>query len=217
MQEVWAVPNVHRPGFPARVGRGALLLLVLLAAVVSATAVGWVAGRSGHGAIAEIVSVVISAAVNVGLFVLGFTILTGSGVRPRQHLPGAVVAGCGWALLQLLGGYLVGHQLKHASQVYGVFGLVLGLLSWLYLTAQLTVYAAEINVVAERRLWPRSIVQPPLTEADRDVLASIAEREERRPEEEVDVSFPRRAATRASAPRTARRAGASGSRKAQPR
>jgi len=28
------------------------------------------------------------------------------------------------------------------------------------------VYAAETNVVLARRLWPRSIVQPPLTQAD---------------------------------------------------
>jgi uncharacterized BrkB/YihY/UPF0761 family membrane protein len=63
--------------------------------------------------------------------------------------------------LQSIGGYLVGHNLKHASQVYGFFALVLGLLSWLYLAAEATLYAAEVNVVRARRLWPRSILQPP--------------------------------------------------------
>jgi hypothetical protein len=64
--------------------------------------------------------------------------------------------------LQAVGGYLVGHYLRHTSQVYGVFAIVLGLLFWLYLGAQLTLYAAEVNVVAARRLWPRSVLQPPL-------------------------------------------------------
>ncbi|HEX3542218.1 MAG TPA: hypothetical protein VHT75_17425, partial [Acidimicrobiales bacterium] len=57
------------------------------------------------------------------------------------------------------------------------------------LVATLTLYAAELNVVRRRRLWPRSIVQPPLTPADRKVLADIARQEERRPEEDVAVNF----------------------------
>src|SRR5215217_1385933 len=41
-----------------------------------------------------------------------------------------------------------------------VFAIVLGLLFWLYLGARLTLYAAEVNVVAARRLWPRSLLRP---------------------------------------------------------
>jgi uncharacterized BrkB/YihY/UPF0761 family membrane protein len=40
-----------------------------------------------------------------------------------------------------------------------LFAIVLGLLFWLYLGAQLTLYAAEVNVVAARRLCPRSLRQ----------------------------------------------------------
>ena len=87
------------------------------------------------------------------------------------------------------GGYLVGHNLKHASEVYGFFAVVLGLLSWLYLGAQLTLYAAEVNVVRARRLWPRSLLQPPLTQPDQRVLVDLAKQEERRPEQAVEVTF----------------------------
>jgi hypothetical protein len=83
----------------------------------------------------------------------------------------------------------VAHQLRHTSQVYGFFAIVLGLLASLFLGAQLTLYAAEVNVVRTRRLWPRSIVQPPLTGPDRVALHQLAEKEERRPEERVDVRF----------------------------
>ena len=65
-----------------------------------------------------------------------------------------------WLALLAAGGYLVGHNLKHASEVYGFFAVVLGLLCWLYLGAQLTLYAAEVNVVRARRLWPRSRCSP---------------------------------------------------------
>jgi hypothetical protein len=73
--------------------------------------------------------------------------------------------------------------------VYGIFGAVLGLLAWIYLGAQLTLYAAELNVVLKERLWPRSIVQPPLTEADKRVLNRIAAVGLRRPEQNVISTF----------------------------
>ncbi len=105
------------------------------------------------------------------------------------------MAGVLWVLLQSGGGYLVGHNLKHASQVYGFFAIVLGLLSWLYLAAEATLYAAEVNVVRARRLWPRrSILQPPLTQSDKRALTDLAKQEERRPEESIQVNFTDQAA-----------------------
>jgi uncharacterized BrkB/YihY/UPF0761 family membrane protein len=73
--------------------------------------------------------------------------------------------------------------------VYGFFAIVLGLLSWLYLSAEVTLYGAEVNVVRARRLWPRSILQPPLTEADQRALVHLAKQEERRPEQAINVEF----------------------------
>lgn len=75
------------------------------------------------------------------------------------------------------------------SEVYGYFASVLGLVSWLFLGAQLTLYAAEVNVVWARRLWPRSIVQPPLTEADKRAFDDIALQGERRPEQSVESTW----------------------------
>ena len=82
-------------------------------------------------------------------------------------------------------------QLRHTSELYGTFGVVLGLLFFLYLASQITVYAAEVNVVRARRLVPRSLAPPPLTAADEKALTDLAETEQRRPEQTVDVSFER--------------------------
>jgi hypothetical protein len=51
-------------------------------------------------------------------------------------------------------------------------------------------YAAEINVVRAGRLWPRSVIQPPITEADERVLIRYVRESERRPEVQVDVRTP---------------------------
>jgi len=51
------------------------------------------------------------------------------------------------------------------------------------------VYCAETNVVLARRLWPRAIVQPPLTDADRASLAVQALQNQRRPEQHIEVTW----------------------------
>src|SRR5262249_42146146 len=102
-------------------------------------------------------------------------------------LPGALIAGASWQVLQLVGGYVVAHQLARSSSLYGVFGLVLGLLAWLFLEAQITLYAVEINVTAVRGLWPRSLFPPPLTEQDVAAYRLYAEAGQRRPEVGADV------------------------------
>jgi hypothetical protein len=95
------------------------------------TAVGFVLEH--HPAAARALAI----GLNVGLFVVGFRILTVPAVPTRQLVPGAVLGGLGWSALQAFGGYLLIHQLRHASQVYGFFASVLGLVSWLQLSAQL--------------------------------------------------------------------------------
>src|SRR6202043_2091173 len=97
----------------------------------------------------------------------------------RELLPGAIIAAVLWQLLQLLGGYYIEHLLKRTGPLYGVFALVLGLLAWLYLGAVLTIFAAEINVVKARRLWPRSFFSDTLLDADKRALRASAEAEER--------------------------------------
>ena len=122
------------------------------------------------------------------MYLGAFRALTPKGVPTRKLLPGAITGGICWTVLQVLGTYLV-HHFLHSDSVYGVFGTVLGLLAWIALAVQVTVYCAEINVVLARRLWPRSIVQPPLTEADRASMALQALQNQRRPEQHIEVTF----------------------------
>lgn len=190
MAEVWHIPNYRRPGLPVRLLNGVEFLGVLALSAVVTTALTSVASFGAHIPMAAaVVGPLLATAANIGLYFVGFRVLTPKEVPWRSMAWGAVVGGFGWEVLQLAGGYLVGHQLKHSSQVYGMFGLVLGLISWIYLGAQLSVYAAEVNAVAAKRLWPRSLVQPPLTEADRRTLVELAGEERRREDQVVSVGF----------------------------
>jgi uncharacterized BrkB/YihY/UPF0761 family membrane protein len=147
MAEIWNIPGRQRPSFWARQVRGLLLLLVFAVGLAAASLLTWLGSFGGRAVAVALANLAAAAAVNVGLFLLAFRVLTPGQILTRQLVAGALVAGVAWQVLQAVGGYLVSHYLRHTSQVYGVFAIVLGLLFWLYLGARLTLYAAEINVV----------------------------------------------------------------------
>ena len=188
MAQVWNLPGPARPGYLQRLGRAVAFLGVLGLGVILTTLLAGL-DAFGHRAVPVAVLLELLAALaNVAIYFIAFRVLTPKGVPSRKLVPGAVTGGIAWTLLQTLGTYLVHHYLRSDS-VYGVFATVLGLIAWIYLAVEITVYAAEINVVLARRLWPRTIVQPPLTEADRASLALQALQNQRREEQHVEVSY----------------------------
>jgi YihY family inner membrane protein len=189
MAQVWNVPGVVRPGFLPRLLRSLGFFTVAGAGLALTAALSGMATLTGRAGLWRLVFLVASGAVNIAWYLAVFRVLTPADVDTRHLIAGAVGGGLAYSVLLAFGTALVQHQLRNAQAVYGQFAFVLGLMSWLYLVAQLTLYAAELNVVRARRLWPRSIVQPPLTGADEEVLVAIAEAEERRPEQNVSVGF----------------------------
>ena len=189
MNTVWNIPYVRWPSIWLRYARalGAIALLGLLS--LTSTALAAFATAVAHGPASSFLAAAGSAAVNFGLFLLAFMVLTAEPLGPRAVALGAAIATVFWAGLQLAGTWFVTRALRNASPTYGFFAVVITLLTWLYLGAELTLWAAEINVVRRYRLWPRSITQPPLTGADRRVLRRLASMEVRRPEQLVVASF----------------------------
>jgi YihY family inner membrane protein len=188
MEQVWNLPGPDRPGFVQRLGRSGIFLGLLTTGVIVTTLLTGLSTYGHNTAWLVIPAQIAAALANVGMFVAAFRILTPKAVVVRRLLPGAIVAGVCWTLLQLLGTYLVHHFLRTDS-VYGVFATVLGLIAWIYVAVRVIVYSAEINVVLTRRLWPRSIVQPPLLKADRESLSLQALQNQRRKEQHVEVTF----------------------------
>jgi YihY family inner membrane protein len=201
MAQVWNLPGPARPGYVPRLGRSALFLAVLGLGVIITTLLTGLASFGHHAETFVLLSEALAGLTNIGMYLIGFRVLTPKGVLLRKLVPGAVLGGVGWTVLQALGTYLVHHSLS-TDAVYGVFATVLGLIAWIYLGVEVSVYAAEVNVVLSRRLWPRGMIQPPLTEADRSSMALQALQNQRRPEQHVEVTYDDRPGDEGAAPAT---------------
>jgi membrane protein len=186
---IWHVPKSDRPGFPINTLRSFGLILVVGGGIVLTTALSGLGGGTGGGTQAALrVGVfAVSFVLNVFIFWVGFRLGTAKMIPARSMIIASVFAAVSWQILQGIGTFLVSHELKNASEVYGTFAFVIGLLWWIYLQAQFTLYALEIDVIREKKLWPRSLVQPPLTEADERAYQGYVEEERRRPPQEVEL------------------------------
>jgi membrane protein len=186
MNTVWGVPMYRRPRFPRNVLRSFGLIALLGPGEVITIALSSIAGGTGHlGSIgAKFAAFAVSLVLNVILFWVGFRIATSREIDGKDMRLGAILAAIAWQILQLIGGLFIRHATNSA---YGVFGVVLGLLAWLYLQAQITLYLVELDVVRVRRLWPRSIAPPPLTQADLRAYQMYADAGLLRPELEAAV------------------------------
>jgi membrane protein len=189
LNSAWEIPFERRPSFPWSWLRSFALIFVIGLGFIVTTSLTTLAGGAGRvlPGVGDVLAVAVSLALNFGLFWLGFWLATAREVTWRQLRLGAVCSAIVWQVLQTFGGYFLSHQLAHASPLYGTFALVLGLIAWFYLQAELTLYAVEINVVRAYRLWPRSIAPPPYTEQDRRAYELYADVEKRRKQEDIMV------------------------------
>jgi membrane protein len=188
LDTVWAVPLKLRPDFFMSRVRGLLLLMSLGALfIIASLASGLVLGGLG-GTETKVAGIALSLALNFALFLAAFRLMTAKTVQTRCLWVGVAFAAVFWEILQILGGIYIGHVLKHTTSTYAQFGFVIALLVFLHLGAQLTLFAAEINVVLNRKLWPRSLFSPAIP-ADEKTLTALAKVEERAEHEKIDVRF----------------------------
>ena len=170
LDDVRDVPRHHR----APLWRGRMLGLTwLLVFVIGVLGTGTLLSiATSHGPALRAGALVLAIVIDIVVIATAFHLLPSDRPAWTEVLPGAILAGLLWALLQTAGSWIVTRQIQGASDVYGFFAIVIGLLSWVYLTAEAILIGAETNVVLHRRLWPRSLVPPPPTRAD---LTSVDE------------------------------------------
>lgn len=162
---IYSVPRNEQPN-PLRSRRRSLGLLLLLGtAILVSTGINILISNADSvssqlgigftigGYLADLV-------INVVLFSVAFRVLTATELRLRDVAAGGLITGGVWELLQTFGSRYVVHEVKHGSALYGVFGVVLASIAWIYLVALVVMISAEINVVRQRRLWPRSLLAP---------------------------------------------------------
>ncbi|MBO8187167.1 YihY/virulence factor BrkB family protein [Streptomyces spirodelae] len=202
LNKVWGVPRYKRHDpfksrlkgmlFLMTVACGLTVTLLLSVATSESRAFG---ADLGTGLRATIT--VAAVAVNAGLLLATYSFLTHHQVALRRLWAESLGGACAWQALQWAGGYYATNVLRGASSTYGMFGIVLGLLGWIYLGALIFVVAAEVSVVRAHRLWPRSLLTPFtdrvwLSWADRKAYTSYATTETFKGFETVSVEFHQR-------------------------
>lgn len=192
LDRTWDVPQPNRAGFVSSRLRGLLVLVSVGAVNVLATVAVGLATAGGVGTVlTRVLSLVASAVIDVVLFAASFRVLTAAQVTTRQVLPGALLAAGCLLGLQALGGVFVTEVLAGSSQIYGGFAAVIGLLSWLLIASEVILIAAELNVVLDRRLWPRSL-SGELLAADKHALRASAHAAQLDPRQQITVTFEQR-------------------------
>lgn len=195
----WGVPRNSRPNPILLRLKSLALLLTAGAAVLAISGLSILASHtevlgeylSDFRWPITLLTVTVNTLVLTALFRVGaarsHAIWTGS-------VPGAVVASLLWLLLQSLGALYVTNVVTTTTGMNQTFALVLGLIGVIWLAAVIGVFGIEVNVVLDRRLWPRALLTPftdrvNLTDADRRAYASYARAQRHKGFETVEVTF----------------------------
>lgn len=195
----WAIPRNSRlnpivsrlRGLVWLVSAGLALVLVALVTSVGShlEVVGTDVGQEGRW-----VATIAAVFLNVCVLALMMRLSTPQRDRFRDVLPGAALIAVSWQLLQVLGGVYVEHVIKGATEMNGVFALVLGLVALVYIATVIAMLGLEVNVVLAKRLYPRALLTPftdnvSLTEADKRVYREYAQAQRHKGFERIQVTF----------------------------
>jgi uncharacterized BrkB/YihY/UPF0761 family membrane protein len=199
----WAVPRNSRPN-PLRMrARSLLLLLTAGIAVVGVVVVSAVLTNSE--VLNDLVGTDIGWVITLASILVVGTVLTPlfRVASAREHpimraAPGAFAVATMWQGLQYLGAAYVSAVLVNTSAMNQTFGLVLGLVGFIYIGAVMAVLGIELNVVLARKLYPRALLTPftdrvDLTDADRRAYTSHARAQRFKGFQTVEVTFDDRA------------------------
>ncbi len=156
MNVVYEVPRDEEPGFVGQLLRSLTLLIIVGLGLPATTVIMGFFGASNNVGVRII--------TQLGVFALSTLVLMAAFRRStmarttwREVLPGAALAALAWLVSQNIATSLLTSKVASAGNTYGGYALVIALLFWFFLLAQITLYCAELNVVLARGLWPRGL------------------------------------------------------------
>jgi membrane protein len=189
LNNVWQVPKTRRSGFPANMLQSMAILAAVGVGFMATVAVSSFSSALGHAQWVKIAANVAGFLVAAGTMMVVTRQATARHIPTRAMVGGVVMAAALIQLLLTFGGLILSHELKNLNSVYGTFALVLGLLFWLYLMAQIVVLSAEIDSVRHLRLWPRGLQLDKPTRADLHAYKLYANVQRFAPGQQVRVRF----------------------------
>jgi len=200
----WAVPRNSRPHpvltrvtsvfLLATAGVMILGISVLSAVATETKLVGDVSSSTWFHWVVRLVTIAVLGALMTILLRMAAAKAISHDIA--RAAPGGFTIAVLWQVLQILGTSYVTHvvNVTKTGSMNSVFGLVLGLMLFLYLAAIIGVLGIEVNVVLAEKLWPRALATPftdrvDLTDADRKAYAMYAQSQRHKGFETVSVRF----------------------------
>jgi len=149
--DIWEIPIDDRDPMPMQRGRALVGLVVIGGShVVSGGLSAFVQTANLHDA-GRFFLIIGSAVIHMSVIAAMYRYLTSASPSWRDVWPGAVAAGIVFGIVQHFATALVTHITDNASDTYGQFALVLGLVTWLGLLAIATLMSAELNAALDQR------------------------------------------------------------------
>lgn len=190
LNSIWQIPYAKRTGFPWAIFKSLSIIVVGGLGLIAAPVIAGLATAVADNILFRVLSYLLS----LGVLFLTFLFLIKMSVSEKKKFThiwvSALTAAVGLLIIQSLGSFLLKKQLSNLSGLYGTFAVVLGLLYWIYLQAQVIVYAMEVDTVRSLHLWPRSLESDQLTNADERAYQLYAGKNRFQKAEDVDVTIP---------------------------
>jgi YihY family inner membrane protein len=191
---IWEIPMNERPKLVEKTVRGLKVLgIVGVGLIVSTFVTGYLTSTANDilpALLSSIVGPAIALVLDVGLFLVAFRMLTDREITTKQVLPGAVLSGVIFWVLQVASSLIIGRYLQNArSTTTATMATAITMLWWFYLQSIVTLLGVQLNVVLTHRLWPRSLIGGPDTRADHEAYEAYAKERTYHDNEEVDATF----------------------------
>ena len=163
--DVWEIGIDHRDAMPKQRGKALLGMVFIGAAQIGTVAITAIVNAAGLPVGGRLALLGATIAINISVIAAMFRFLTAADLTWNDVWPGSVIAGVIYTALQYFGTGIVRQISTNASDTYGQFAVVLGLVTWLSLLAIASLMSAELNAALVRHR-EGSLDRPQPTDAD---------------------------------------------------
>lgn len=150
LDDVWEVPVDDRAALPVLRGKALVGIAIIGTSIVVSVIVGGIVNSAGLNLAGKALLILLHLVLEIVVIAAMYRFLTAASVDWRMVWPGAIAAGILFAVIQNFSTALVTRITENASDTYGQFALVLGIVTWLSLLSIATLMCAELNAAIER-------------------------------------------------------------------
>jgi uncharacterized BrkB/YihY/UPF0761 family membrane protein len=179
LDNICFVPRLRRLGQPRAIFRNLYIILIGGSGLLLAASLTTLATSLNHSLTFRLLADGISVVLLFGVIAFLYQAGTKARLAAKTVVISALLATIGLQLLQVLGGYIMTHELRRLSPFYGTLSTVLGLLFWIYLQVLILLLVFEAAIVRRLKLWPRSLDHRQPTPQDIRVYNLYEKREQR--------------------------------------